>query len=116
MRSIALALSGIGLAAIAVSGCNNQLAQPMPGETPASVNPATPGYNAAGGPLVPANDPNSKLTPTPSGGTGQGYYGTTGAPLTPPNAPSATPDAASTQSKQEKGGYFPNPDAPLAPR
>ena len=85
MRFIALTLSAIGLAALATSGCRNELAQPMPGQTPASVNPATPGYNAAGGPLVPANDPNAKLAPTPSGGTGTGPYGTAGQPLTPPN-------------------------------
>jgi hypothetical protein len=29
--------------------------------------------------------------------------------------PGATPDASATQTKQEKGGYFPKADAPLTP-
>jgi hypothetical protein len=79
------------------------------GQTPESENSAAPAYGAAGGPLVPANDPNAggTLPPTQSGGGG--------APLTQPNAPGATPDASATQTKQEKGGYFPKADAPLTP-
>jgi hypothetical protein len=110
MRSrITLSVSVIGLLALATSGCGNQLNKPMPGQTPESENSAAPAYGAAGGPLVPANDPNAggTLPPTQSGGGG--------APLTQPNAPGATPDASATQTKQEKGGYFPKADAPLTP-
>lgn len=56
MRLI-LALPAIGLLVLATTGCNNQLWQPMPGQTPTSVNPATPSYGQPGGPLVPANYP-----------------------------------------------------------
>jgi hypothetical protein len=107
MRS-RITLSVIGILALATSGCGNQLSKPMPGQTPETIN-SSPGAGTAGGPLVPANDPNasSKLTPTPSGGGG--------APLTQPNTPGATPDASTTQSKQEKSGYIPKADAPLTP-
>lgn len=111
-------LPAVAVIAVLVAGCGNQLNQAMPGETPASVNTATPAYRAAGGPLVPANDlsAGSTIPTTPAGGTGSGAYGTAGYSLVPPNSPGATPDAATTQSKQEKGGYFPTPDSPLAPR
>ncbi|HZB93759.1 MAG TPA: hypothetical protein VE397_20085 [Stellaceae bacterium] len=110
-------LYAIGLVALMAGGCNNALNQPMPGQTPTSENAKTPGYGAAGGPLVPANNPNAQnqLQPTPSGGTGGPYYGTSGAPLVEPNSPNATPSAGSTQNKQQKSGYFPSPDAPLTP-
>ena len=104
MKFIVLVLPA-ALAALALAGCNNALNQPEPGQTPASINPQTPGYGQAGGSLVPANDPNAQLpatppggtppkrvyapavTPTPPGGQGpqQGYFGTTGQPLEPPN-------------------------------
>jgi len=108
MRS-KITLSVIGLLALATSGCGNQLSKPMPGQTPESVNSATPAAGTAGGPLVPANDPNasSKLNPTQPGGGG--------GPLTQPNTPGATPDASTTQTKQEKSGYISKPDAPLSP-
>ena len=106
MRS-QITLSVVGLLALAVGACGTQLSQPLPGQTPTSVNAATPAYGAAGGPLVPANDPNagSTLAPTQPGGGG--------APLVQPNTPGATPDSSTTQTKQQKGGYFPNADAPL---
>ena len=108
MRS-RITLSVIGLLALAASGCGNQLSKSMPGQTPESENSATPAYGAAGGPLVPANNPNagSTLPPTQPGGGG--------APLTQPNTPGATPDASTTQTKQEKSGYIPKADAPLTP-
>ena len=105
MKFFALALP-VAIAALALAGCgNNQLNQPAPGQTPASINPATPGYGQSGGSLVPANDPNVQLAPTPPGGTGprqgyapnltptprggpgpqQGYFGTAGQPLVQPN-------------------------------
>ena|SRR5258708_39514957 len=106
MRS-RITLSVIGLLALATSGCGNQLSKPMPGQTPETLNTA-PAAGTAGGPLVPANNPSagSTLAPTQPGGGG--------APLTQPNTPGATPDASTTQPKQEKGGYFPKADAPLA--
>ena len=107
MRFIALTLSAIGLTAIAASGCNNQLAQPLPGPTPTSANP-TPGYGAAGGALVPATTPNAGST-IPVTPKGEGAGGALVAPTTP-NATDQT-----TQQKQEKSGYFPSPDAPLTP-
>ncbi|HUH85795.1 MAG TPA: hypothetical protein VLX85_14385 [Stellaceae bacterium] len=108
MKSM-ITLSVISLLALATSGCGNQLDKPSPGPTPQSVNPATPAYGTAGGPLVPGNNPNagSTLPPTQPGGAD--------APLTPPNTPGATPNPNSTQTKQEKSGYFPNADTPLVP-
>jgi hypothetical protein len=108
MRS-RITLSVIGLLALATSGCSNQLDKPMPGQTPQTMDSAAPAYGAAGGPLVPANNPNagSTVPPTQPGGGG--------APLTQPNTTGATPDASTTQTKQEKGGYFPKADAPLTP-
>jgi len=104
-----ITLSVIGVMALAVSGCGNQLDKPLPGATPQSENPATSTYGTAGGPLVPANNPNagSTLPPTQPGGAD--------APLTPANTPGATPNPNSTQTKQDKSGYFPNADAPLVP-
>ena len=100
MKLTALALPAT-LVALAIAGCSsNALNQPDPGQTPASINPQTPGYGQAGGSLVPANDPNAKLPPppagqvyapalkpTPPGGQGpqQGYFGTADQPLVPPN-------------------------------
>ena len=55
MKSIAFTLSAIGLAMFALSACDNALNQPMPGQTPTAA--AAPGQNAAGAPLVPANNP-----------------------------------------------------------
>ena len=108
MKLAAIFLPTIGLLALATSGCSNQLAQPMPGQTPTSVNPATPGPGAAGGPLVPATNPNagSTIPVTPKGEAAGGA-------LVAPTTPNATDQ--STQQKQEKSGYFPSPDAPLAP-
>jgi hypothetical protein len=104
-----ITLSVIGLLALATSGCGNQLDKPLPGQTPQSVNPATPTAGQAGGPLVPANYPNagSTLAPTQPGGGG--------APLVQPNTPADTPDASTTLQKQKKSGYEPSPDAPLVP-
>lgn len=102
-----ITLSVIGLLALATSGCSNQLDKPMPGQTPQSVNPATPAAGTAGGPLVPANNAGSTLAPTQPGGGG--------APLVQPNTPGATPDASTTQQKQQKSGYQPSADAPLVP-
>jgi hypothetical protein len=110
MRSrITLSVSVIGLLALATSGCGNQLSKPMPGQTPETLNSGEPAAGTAGGPLVPANDPSagSTLAPTQPGGGG--------APLTQPNTPGATPDASTTQTKQQKGDYFSKPDAPLTP-
>lgn len=106
MRSM-ITLSVVGLLALVTGGCGNQLDKPLPGATPQSENSATPG--AAGGPLVPANYPNagSKLPATQPGGGG--------APLTQPNTSGATPDANTTETRQQKSGYFPNADAPLVP-
>jgi len=104
-----IALSVIGLLALVTSGCSNQLDKPLPGPTPQSENPATPAYGTGGGPLVPGNYPNAgnTLPPTQPGGAD--------APLTPPNAPGATPNPNTTETRQEKSGYFPNADAPLVP-
>jgi len=55
MKSIAFTLPAIGLAMLALCGCNNALNQPEPGQTPTAA--AAPGQNAAGAPLVPANNP-----------------------------------------------------------
>jgi hypothetical protein len=110
-----IAISAICFAAITVAGCNNALKQPEPGQTPASINPNTPAYGAAGGPLVPANNPNSQLTPVPPGGTGQGYLGRTGEPLVAPDNPDARSSSGSTLEEQQRSGYFPNAQAPLTP-
>lgn len=78
MKSTGLALSAIALAAIAVTGCSKELAQPMPGETPAST---------AGQPPTPRNWPNAaapNATSTLSDQT-RGYSPYVGTPLTPPN-------------------------------
>lgn len=106
MRSIALTLSVVGLTAIAASGCNNQLSNPLPGPTPTAA--AAPAPGTAGGPLVPGNTAGagSSIPVTPAGLPG-------GQPLVAPTNPNATSDA--TQGKQEKSGYFPNADAPLTP-
>jgi len=103
-----ITLSVIGLLALATSGCSNQLDKPLPGPTPHTEQTA-PAYGTAGGPLVPANNPNagSTLPVTQPGGGG--------APLVQPNTPGATPDADTTQTKQQKGDYFPNAGAPLVP-
>ncbi len=77
MRS-KITLSVIGLLALATSGCDNQLNKANLGPTPQSVNPATPQAGTAGGPLVPANNPNEKLPLTQPGGGG--------APLTAPTS------------------------------
>ena len=63
MKMIALTLSVIGLTAVAMSGCDNALNQPMPGQTPTAA--AAPGQNAAGAPLVPANNPPAPGPATP---------------------------------------------------
>jgi hypothetical protein len=56
MKSIAFTLSAIGLTMLALSGCgSNALNQPEPGQTPTAA--AAPSQNAAGAPLVPANNP-----------------------------------------------------------
>jgi hypothetical protein len=55
MKMIALTVSVIGLTAIAMGGCDNALNQPQPGQTPTAS--AAPSQNAAGAPLVPANNP-----------------------------------------------------------
>jgi len=61
-----LALPAIGLLALLTAGCGgNQLAQPMPGQTPTSISANTPTYGQAGGPLVPANYPNAGATVPP---------------------------------------------------
>ena len=95
--------------AVLLAGCGNQLSQPMPGQTPTSVNAAAPTAGQAGGPLVPANSPGagSTLAPTQPGGGG--------APLVQPNTPGATPDASTTLQKQQKSGYQPGADAPVGP-
>ena len=109
-------VSAICLAAATVAGCgSNALDKPAPGQTPASINPNTPAYGAAGGPLVPADSPNSTATPVPPGGTGKGYLGKSGAPLVAPNDPNAQPSSGSTLEEQQKSGYFPNAKAPLTP-
>ena len=77
MRSM-ITLSAISLLALAASGCGNQLDKPNLGQTPSSTNANTPEAGTAGGPLVPANDPNAKLPPTQPGGGG--------APLTAPTS------------------------------
>jgi len=59
---LSLTLPAIGLLALMSAGCGNQLAQPMPGQTPTSVNTNTPTYGQVGGPLVPANYPNAGNT------------------------------------------------------
>ena len=108
MRSM-ITLSVVGLLALATGGCGNQLDKPLPGPTPQTENSANPGYGAAGGPLVPGNYPSagSSLPATQPGGGG--------AALVQPNTPGATPNASTTETKQEKSGYFPNADAPLVP-
>jgi hypothetical protein len=55
--------SRVGLSALALSGCNNGLNQPKPGQTPMAAQ--VPGPNAAGAPLVPANNPNDPVPITP---------------------------------------------------
>jgi hypothetical protein len=104
-----ITLSVLGVLALAASGCGNQLDKSNLGQTPSSVNANTPAAGTAGGPLVPATDPRagSTLAPTQPGGGG--------APLVQPNTPGATPDASTTQQKQQKSGYQPSPDAPLVP-
>ena len=79
MRSM-ITLSAISLLALAASGCGNQLDKPNLGQTPSSINANTPAAGTAGGPLVPATDPNagSTLAPTQPGGGG--------APLTAPES------------------------------
>ena len=77
MRS-KITLSVIGLLALATSGCDNQLNKANLGQTPSSVNANTPQAGTAGGPLVPANNPNDKLPLTQPGGGG--------APLTAPTS------------------------------
>jgi hypothetical protein len=78
MRVIALTLSAIGLTAIVVSGCNNALNQPEPGQTPTAA--AAPAQNSAGAPLVPANNPNAAESVTPRNEPA-------GQPLVPPTTP-----------------------------
>lgn len=106
---LSIALPAIGLLALVTTGCDNQLNKYNLGQTPSSINANTPAAGTAGGPLVPATDPNagSTLAPTQPGGGG--------APLVLPNTPGATPDASTTQQKQQKSGYQPNADAPLVP-
>jgi hypothetical protein len=77
MRSIAFTLSAVGLSALALSGCNNGLNQPEPGQTPTAVQ--APGPNAAGAPLVPANNPNDPVPITPRNQPA-------GQPLVPPTS------------------------------
>jgi hypothetical protein len=79
MRSIAFALSAVALSALALSGCNsNALNQPEPGQTPTAAQ--APGENAAGAPLVPANNPNDPVPITPRNQPA-------GQPLVPPTTP-----------------------------
>ena len=106
MRSIALTLSVISLTALATSGCSNQLDQPLPGPTPTAA--AAPAPGTAGAPLVPGNTPGagSTIPVTPAGQPG-------GQPLVAPGTPAA--NGQTTEEKQEKSGYFPSPDTPLAP-
>jgi hypothetical protein len=77
MKMIALTMSAIGLTAIAISGCNNALNQPLPGQTPTAA--AAPGQNAAGAPIVPANNPNAAVPVEPRGAPA-------GQPLVPANS------------------------------
>jgi hypothetical protein len=71
------------------------------GQTPESENSAAPAYGAAGGPLVPANDPNAggTLPPTQSGGGG--------APLTQPNAPRCDARCERHADQAGEGWLFP---------
>ncbi len=73
MRSIALTLSAISLAAMAVAGCANKLNEPMPGPTPTAATSPAPG--TAGAPIVP--------------GTSSGAASTT--PVEPANQPAGQP-------------------------
>jgi hypothetical protein len=63
MRSIAVTLSAVALSALALGACNNGLNQPEPGQTPTAAQ--APASNAAGAPLVPANNPNDPVPITP---------------------------------------------------
>jgi outer membrane protein OmpA-like peptidoglycan-associated protein len=63
---LGLPLAAIALLALAATGCGNRLMQPMAGQTPESINPNTPTYGQAGGPLVPANNPVSGATVPPA--------------------------------------------------
>jgi outer membrane protein OmpA-like peptidoglycan-associated protein len=102
---LSLTLPTIGLVALAIAGCGNQLTQPMTSQTPETVTPTSPKYGEAGGPLVPANNPNAFAksgtteAPTPAAREFTVYFATNKATLSP-DARSVIEQAAAT-AKQE---------------